>query len=176
MIVLIIGKSGSGKDEFANLLVSSLNKGKRKPIAGKILSYTTRPVRDISDFDNHRFARYWKINPDENYLKQDKVVAYTEIAGEYYWAEKDQFTHDFNIYIVDPYGVPKVIQSNIDDHVVVEIIRSEENIDVDSYRKNRVLPDAEEDFDVHYIIQNDFDLEYLEKAAQELAEQLQNSE
>lgn len=176
MIILITGKSGSGKDEFANLLVESLNYKKRKSIAGKILSYTTRRVRDISDFDNHRFARYWKINPDENYFKQDKVVAHTTINNEHYWAEKNQFSHDFNIYIVDPYGVPQVIKSGIDDCVVVEIQRPDDMIEVDKERKERVLPESSEHYDVDYIVENNGTIDDLKDLAQNLAKQLQNSE
>lgn len=162
MIIFIIGKYGAGKDTFADLLVDALNPKKGKKVAEKVLSYTTRLVRDVSDFDNHRFARYWKINPDDNYMKQDKVVAWTKIDGEYYWSEVDQFKNDFNIYVIDPGSIQQVIDKNLDFCCTIHITR--DKIDIPKAREVRPL--KWEDVDVDIEVHNDEGLDKLKEAAE----------
>ena len=143
MIILITGDFGVGKDVFANLLIEELNKKEtlshatKKRKAGKILSYTTRIPRNKKDFNNHRFAQYRGITPNENYFKTHDIVAHTIINNEHYWAEKEQFNHKYNIYVIDKASIMQVIEQNIDMTMVIEVKRKKSLIKVPSERKNR---------------------------------------
>ena len=72
-MILIIGRSGSGKDHLAR----ELSKHGLK----QVLSYTTRPPRR-PDEDTHIF-----IKPEESCNYKDKIAT-TEIAGCEYFATK----------------------------------------------------------------------------------------
>jgi guanylate kinase len=92
-MILIIGRSGSGKDHLAR----ELSKHGLK----QVLSYTTRPPRR-PDEDTHIF-----IKPEESCNYKDKIAT-TEIAGCEYFATKQQMI-DNDVYIIDPHGMYELI-------------------------------------------------------------------
>lgn len=88
-MILIVGRSGSGKDYLARELAKSG--------LSQVLSYTTRPPRR-PDENTHIF-----IKPEESASYKDKIAP-TEINGYEYFATKQQMK-DNDVYIVDPSGV-----------------------------------------------------------------------
>lgn len=92
-IVLLVGRSGSGKTTVANIL--------RDRYGRSILqSYTTRLPRFEGE-DGHIFVTFedW-----EKVFRSHDIVAYTEFDGNYYWATTAQVEEN-DIYIIDPDGV-----------------------------------------------------------------------
>ncbi len=91
--ILIVGRSGAGKDTYANILKENGLKG--------VLSYTTRPKRYINE-DTHIF-----IKPNEADSYTDKV-AVTHISNYEYFATKEQ-VDNCDYYIIDPNGVRELL-------------------------------------------------------------------
>lgn len=92
-MILIVGRSGSGKDFLARELSRSGLK--------QVMSYTTRPPRR-PDENTHIF-----IKPEESAAYQDKIAT-TEINGYEYFATKQQMK-DNDIYIIDPHGLYELL-------------------------------------------------------------------
>lgn len=92
-MILIVGRSGSGKDFLARELSRSGLK--------QVMSYTTRPPRR-PDENTHIFIR-----PEESAAYQDKIAT-TEINGYEYFATKQQMK-DNDIYIIDPHGLYELL-------------------------------------------------------------------
>ncbi len=92
-MILIVGRSGSGKDFLAKELSRSGLK--------QVMSYTTRPPRR-PDENTHIF-----IKPEESAAYQDKIAT-TEINGYEYFATKQQMK-DNDIYIIDPHGLYELL-------------------------------------------------------------------
>lgn len=88
-LLLILGRTGSGKDTYAGFLEAMGLKG--------VKSYTTRPKR-TEDEDTHIF-----ITKEEAALFKNRVAT-TEINGYEYFATKEQID-DADYYIIDPAGV-----------------------------------------------------------------------
>lgn len=89
MMYIIMGRTASGKDHFAELL-------KQQGLTG-VKSHTTRPKR-FEEEDTHVF-----ISKDEADKITDRV-AYTKIGDYEYFATTDDITgKDF--YIIDPIGL-----------------------------------------------------------------------
>ena len=88
MKYLILGRSGSGKDYYANLL--------KQAGLQFVDSYTTRPKRS-EDEDTHRF-----ITEEEASTYTDKI-AVTIINGYEYFATATQ-VEESDAYIIDPKG------------------------------------------------------------------------
>lgn len=89
-IVLIVGKSGSGKSTICRYLEG--NYGVRE-----LRSYTTRPKRGTDD-NSHIFVS------DEEFDNLDGIVAYTEYNGYRYCATEKQI-EECDTYIIDPDGI-----------------------------------------------------------------------
>lgn len=91
-IVLIVGKSGSGK--------SSLVEGLEKNYGFKAIpSYTTRPPR-TPDEKGHTFVT------DEEFDKLENVIAYAETTGARYCVTEEQFDNEeYNLYVIDSSGL-----------------------------------------------------------------------
>lgn len=96
ILILLVGKSGSGKSTFQQELVNKW--GFRY-----VQSYTTRPKR----YDNetgHIFVTKDEFDAIEN------KVAYTKFNGYEYCATKEQLD-ECNIYIIDPKGIKNLKQN-----------------------------------------------------------------
>lgn len=139
-VFLFVGESGSGKSTIVNML------NERQPyIFNVIKSYTTREKRDENDND-HIFIK----NKDE--LKDETIVAETEIEGNYYASIESQFSKDeLNLYIVDVKGIEDVKKFFKDEYVIViQLVRNDIVIDED--RANREINTTYENCD--YYINN----------------------
>lgn len=176
MIILVTGDFGVGKDVFSNLFVEELNKINKQ--AGKILSYTTRTPRNAKDFNNHRFAQYWNITPNETYFNTHNIVAHTTINNEHYWTEKEQFTNKYNIYVIDKASIIQVIKADIDITMIIEVKRKKSLINIPKERANRKqnkkkLPKFIKE---PYIIENNGTIEELHEKTKEFVKKYFTSE
>lgn len=90
-IILLVGKSGSGKDTVVNSLVEHCG-------FKRVVSYTTRPRRQNEARDSHAFVT------TSGYIYCNDIVAETFFAGHYYWATSEQ-VDNAHLYIVDIEGV-----------------------------------------------------------------------
>ena len=89
-LILLVGKSGSGKTTIAKHLEDNYDM--------KMLdSYTTRPPRNEGEI-GHEFVDV------EFYENAKDIVAYTFFDGNHYWASQQQ-CEEADIYVVDPDGV-----------------------------------------------------------------------
>lgn len=110
--MLIVGRTGSGKDTYAGCL--------QKIGLSGVKSYTTRPKRYKTE-DTHIFI---KEEEAENY---DDLIAYTEINGYKYFATRDQLnTADY--YIIDPDGIEYLLKKVPDLNYKIIYIYTDENI------------------------------------------------
>lgn len=96
IILLLVGRSGSGKTTIANMLCE--NNG-----FTELKSYTTRPKR-YEDEKCHIFAT------KEEFDKLKDLVAYTMFDNNEYCATKEQ-VEDADVYVIDPNGVTTFMQS-----------------------------------------------------------------
>lgn len=99
--VLLVGKSGSGKNTVQDYLV-------RKYGLKPLLSYTTREKR-FPEENTHTFItlqEYEDFNPVD-------FIAYTFYNGNHYFATKKQF-EEADIYIIDLDGVEYISKLNLE--------------------------------------------------------------
>ena len=94
--LLIIGRTGSGKDTIAKYLCQKYN-------MTQLLSYSTRPKR-TPDENTHAF-----ITEEEAGQLTDRI-AETVINGYQYFATKQQLNEN-DIYIIDPNGLDYLLES-----------------------------------------------------------------
>lgn len=106
--ILIVGRSGVGKDYLANLL-------KEKGMT-QVLSYTTRPKRS-TDENTHIF-----ITPEEAATFTDKVAT-TVINGYEYFATRKQVEEN-DIYIIDPNGLHELMDNMPDTPFLIIYLKS----------------------------------------------------
>ena len=99
-IVLVAGRSGSGKDTIVNAIAKKYNLNILK-------SYTTRPKR-LEEGDTHIF-----ISKDDIPKYKNEIIAQTVINNEVYFATQSQLKH-VDFYIIDPIGI-NVIRPLIDE-------------------------------------------------------------
>lgn len=100
-VLLIVGKTGSGKSSLIHKLCENNN-------FNQLISQTTRPRRNDSDND-HIFVTV------EEYLRakeNGEIIAETEIAGNYYYATKEQL-YDADFYTIDPKGQEMLLSMNL---------------------------------------------------------------
>lgn len=96
--ILLVGKSGSGKNTVQDYLVSKYG---LKPL----VSYTTRAKR-YPEEDTHIFITEKEY---EEIKQEEKLIAYTFYNGNHYFATEKQF-RESDIYIIDIEGI-KYIES-----------------------------------------------------------------
>ena len=89
-IVLIVGKSGSGKSSICNYLSHKFG-------LKELRSYTTRKKRGLADF-SHEFIS------DDEFDSLTDICAYTEFDGHRYCATSAQ-VDESDLYVIDPDGV-----------------------------------------------------------------------
>ena len=100
--VLLVGKSGSGKNTVQDYLVSKYG---LKPL----LSYTTREKR-FSEENTHTFIT---VQEYEDLKRHEEIIAYTFYNGNHYFATKKQF-EEADIYIIDLDGVEYISKLNLE--------------------------------------------------------------
>lgn len=160
MICLIVGGFGVGKDTVADLLVKTVSSRHDCIKAKKILSYTTRSPRYEGE-KTHLFCT------KDQFLTFNDLVAQTEIDGHYYGAREFQFDKSkLNLYCIDGKGVYDIINSNIDDVLIVEVVRPKWLINLPSDRIDR-QPNGSYNFEIDYRIMNDGDMEKLKASVLE---------
>ena len=89
-IILIVGKSGSGKSTICRQLEDEYG-------LKEVKSYTTRLYRGDGD-DSHIFIT------KQEFKALNDLVAYTEFDGNYYGATKEQIDNN-DLYIIDVDGI-----------------------------------------------------------------------
>ena len=92
-IILLVGRSGSGKSTVADILSRQYGRS-------ILPSYTTRPKR-FEQEEGHVFVNnmfYEKVSRSRD------IVAYTYFDKHHYWATTQQVNEN-DIYIIDPDGV-----------------------------------------------------------------------
>lgn len=118
-MILILGRTASGKDTFAKFLEEQGLQG--------VLSSTTRAKRSRDD-NSHRFV---SLETAKEEMKN--TVATTEINGNFYYTRKEDLeSKDF--YIIDALGAKELVSSlpDIDFHIVYIFCDDEQ-------RKNQYL-------------------------------------
>lgn len=90
-IILLVGKSGTGKTTVSNILHDKYG-------YQVVESYTTRPPR----FDGETGHIF--VTDDEYEQMKDDICAFTEFDGNKYWAANKQVDKS-DLYIIDPAGV-----------------------------------------------------------------------
>lgn len=158
MIILITGDFGVGKDTFADILLDRFEENNIS--ANKIRSFTTRKPRYEGE-KTHEFIHKncWEKIRETN---PDLIAAESEIGGEYYGTLKNQFNHDFSLYVVDDIGV-REITKKYDDVFIVTIFRSKSLLkNIDKERLNREKKE-EYNFYPDYVLINDGDIVCLRK-------------
>lgn len=123
VLLLIIGRTASGKDTLANKLAERTG-------LKQLISYTTRKRR-INEGETHKFVS------EENYqemLKNNQVAVDTNIAGNYYWSTID-LLYTSDIYVIDYTGYNKLQSLNLPNLRLVSIYINTP----DDVRKDRAL-------------------------------------
>lgn len=101
VLMLIVGKTASGKDSLVNKLCERTN-------LRAITSYTTRPRRE-NEGDTHIFTTEAEY---EQMRLEGKVAAYTQISGYHYWTTINQL-YENDLYIIDYKGIQTLRELNL---------------------------------------------------------------
>jgi len=102
MAILIIGRTGAGKDTYATELEKLGVKG--------LKSYTTRAKRS-PDEDSHIFVSWEEAEAIEDKIAETKIQNGGEVP-DWYFATKQQY-EEAGYYIIDPYGFATLLTSEL---------------------------------------------------------------
>lgn len=128
MKLLLVGKSATGKDTVADILVSKHGYKRAE-------SYTTRPKRTPEEKGHHY------ISSSENFNKIAPVV----INGYEYFLTKQEIKHS-DVIIVEPTGIQPVCEACPDEAFYLLYITADKDVRRELYKKRN--PDAgDEEFD-----------------------------
>lgn len=128
-LLLIVGRTASGKDSLVNKLCKRTN-------LKAITSYTTRPRRE-NEGDTHIFATE---DVYEQMQAEGRVAAYTQISGYHYWTTIDQL-YENDVYIIDYKGIKTLRELNLPDiRFVTVFVNVPDNI-----REERALNKRKDD-------------------------------
>lgn len=98
VMILVVGRTASGKDYFAQKLANECQ-------LKRVISYTTRPRRLNEPSDSHIF-----VTPDEA-KTLDRAVSTTIGGYEYFTTPKQLQSTD--IYVIDPKGINELLANLI---------------------------------------------------------------
>lgn len=101
VVILLVGRTNSGKSSLIKKLCERTG-------LKQLISYTTRPRRNSQDND-HVFVS------TEDYLQakeNGEIIAKTEIAGNYYYATKEQL-YNADLYTIDPVGLEYLLSADL---------------------------------------------------------------
>lgn len=108
MVLLVVGKTCSGKDTVAHFIENNYN-------FKRIITYTTRPMRpdDVQGVSHHF------VSKDEmsGYSKAD-MFSPTKIAGHDYFMLREQFSKEDAVCIVDPKGVHDFARLGVEHYAI----------------------------------------------------------
>ena len=102
VVILLVGRTGSGKTSLIKRLCE-------KTGLRQLISHTTRPPRKDSKNDDHIFV---DVDAYFQAKANDEIAAETEIAGNYYYATKEQL-YNADLYTIDPVGLKGLLAMNL---------------------------------------------------------------
>ena len=109
LLILIVGKSGSGKDYAVNVAISCLKQYfEDTREVRKIKSRTSRMPRYQGE-DTHIF-----VSKTDALIEKDKSLAFTEFDGNYYYATVED-ANNAMFYIIDKAGIDYFNQTKYKD-------------------------------------------------------------
>ena len=129
VLLLILGKSASGKDFLTNKLCERTG-------LKQLISYTTRERR-VNEGETHIFA----TEEDYEQMKSEsKIAAFTQIGPYKYWSTTDQL-YTTDCYIIDYLGLKKLRELNLPNLRLVSVY-----VNVpDSVREDRAINQRKDD-------------------------------
>lgn len=108
MVILIVGKTCSGKDTVARRIEEMYG-------FHRIISYTTRPMRPD---DVEGVSHYFLTKEEREKFDDDDIFSPTFIDGWEYFILKSQLCDGNCVYIVDPKGVEDVQALGVESYAV----------------------------------------------------------
>lgn len=143
MKIIIVGRSGSGKDTLARILLELFG-------YIQLLSYTTRPRRTPTEA-THEFC-----TKEEAALLTDRV-AETVINGYEYFATRQQF-EECDVYLIDPNGLDSLCKNAPDIPLYVVYVEASQDTRLRRAKSRAADPDEAEK--IFYSRQADEDAQF----------------
>jgi guanylate kinase len=117
VVILVVGKSGSGKSSLINRLCERTN-------LTALQSYTTRPKRSESDNDHIFVSVEDYVRAKEN----GEIAIDTELAGNYYYSTVEQL-YNADLYTINPEALDRLLVMDLPNiRFVVVYISCPDNI------------------------------------------------
>jgi len=132
-MLIIVGKSATGKTQIVNELVKNYN-------MEKLVTYTTRPMRDGETYGTD----YYFISKDDflNKIKNGFFLEYVVYNGNYYGTSFSDLA-DNKVVILEPNGLKNYLNKNIKNLFVVFLRCSKEVLRLRMKKRNDSETDIE---------------------------------